>query len=63
MYRAAIMNAIDELVKNRFMLCEDTEAVFERLRQAGLAAGVPPPNGNPVPQDQVPSCKAKGKGY
>jgi len=62
MYRAAVMNAIDNLVKSRFMLCEDTEAVYARLLQAGLAAGVPAPNGNPIPQDQVPSCKSKGKG-
>jgi hypothetical protein len=62
MYRAAVMNAIDNLVKNRFMLCEDTEAVYARLLQAGLTAGVPAPNGNPMPQDQVPSCKSNGKG-
>jgi hypothetical protein len=61
MYRAAVMNAIDGLVKDRFMLCEDTEAVFSRLLQAGLAAGVPAPKGNPMPQDQVPSCKSDGK--
>lgn len=62
MYRAAVMNAIDNLVKDRFMLCEDTEAVYARLLQAGLTAGVPAPNGNPMPQDQVPSCKSNGKG-
>jgi hypothetical protein len=62
MYRAAVMNAIDNLVKGRFMLCEDTEAVFARLLQAGPAAGVPAPQGNPTPQQQVPSCKSNGKG-
>ena len=62
MYRAAVMNAIDNLVKDRYMLCEDTEAVYARLLQAGLTAGVPAPNGNPMPQDQVPSCKSNGKG-
>jgi hypothetical protein len=61
MYRAAVMNAIDNLVKGRFMLCEDTEAVYAKLLQAGLAAGVPAPKGNPMPQDQVPSCKSNGK--
>lgn len=61
MYRAAVMNAIDNLVKDRFTLCEDTEAVFARLLNAGLAAGVPAPNGNRMPQEQVPSCKANGK--
>ena len=59
MYRAAVMNAIDNLAKDRFMLCEDTEAVFARLLQAGLTAGVPAPQGNPMPQQQVPSCKSK----
>ncbi len=59
MYRAAVMNAIDNLVTDRFMLCEDTEAVYARLLQAGLAAGVPAPNGNPMPQEQVPSCRPK----
>jgi hypothetical protein len=62
MYRAAVMNAIDNLVKNRFILCGDTEAEYARLLQAGLAAGVPAPNGNPMPQDQVPSCKSNGNG-
>jgi hypothetical protein len=62
MYRAAVMNAIDNLVKNRFMLCEDTEAEYARLLQAGLAAGVPAPKGNLMPQDQVPSCKSNGNG-
>jgi hypothetical protein len=61
MYRAAVMNAVDSLVKDRFMLCEDTAAVYARLLQAGLATGVPAPNGNPMPQDQVPSCKSSLK--
>ena len=60
MYRAKVMNAIDNLVKDRFMLCEDTQSVYARLLQAGLAAGVPAPHGNPMPQDQVPSCKSQG---
>jgi len=62
MYRAAVMNAIDELVKSRFVLCEDTQDMYSRLLQAGLAAGVPAPHGNPLPQDEVPSCKSQGKG-
>ena len=42
------------------MLCEDTAAVYARLLQAGLAAGVPAPQGNPSPQEQVPACLGKG---
>src|SRR5689334_11066315 len=60
MYRAAVMNAIDELVKQRFVLCEDTGDMDARLLQAGLDAGVPASKGNPLPQDVVPSCKAQG---
>ncbi len=62
MYRDAVMDAIDNLVRNRFMLCADTAGVYARLLQAGLDAGVPAPKGNPIPQDQVPSCEPKGKG-
>ena len=62
MYRAAVMNAIDTLVKQRFVLCEDTQEMYSRLLQAGLDAGVPPPKGNPLPQDVVPACKSQGKG-
>ena len=62
MYRVAVMNAIDELVKQRFVLCEDTGGMDARLLQAGLDAGVPAPQGNPLPQDVVPSCKAQGSG-
>jgi len=61
-YRAAVMNAIDELVKQRFVLCEDTGDMDARLLQAGLNAGVPAPKGNPLPQDVVPSCKAQDSG-
>jgi hypothetical protein len=54
MYRAAVNNAIDGLVKDRLMLCEDADDAQARLLAAGLAAGVPAPNGNggtlPVPQ-------------
>ena len=56
---ARSMRAIDDLVRDRFMLCEDTVDVFARLLQAGLNAGVPAPHGNPSPQDQVPACHGK----
>ena len=60
-YRDAVTDAIEDLVENRFMLCQDTQAVYARLLQAGLAAGVlAAPNGNSMPQDQVPSCKSEG---
>jgi len=56
MYRAAVRNAIDDLVKDRLMLCEDTDDQQTRLLAAGLAAGVPAPNGSgkllPIPHCQ-----------
>jgi hypothetical protein len=56
-YYSAVIRAIDGLVKDRFLLCEDTEAMQARLLQAGLDAGVPAPNGKLPPQTQVPSCQ------
>jgi hypothetical protein len=40
------------------MLCEDTAAIYARLVQAGLTAGVPASKGNPSPQEQVPASSA-----
>ena len=36
--------AVDNLVRNRFLICDDTQDIVTRLLQAGLGAGVPPPN-------------------
>ena len=58
MYRTAVRNAIDDLVKDRLMLCEDADDQQTRLLAAGLAAGVPAPNGNgrPLP---IPHCQGR----
>ena len=42
------------------MLCEDADDALSRLLQAGLAAGVPAPKGNPAPQSTVPHCPGNG---
>jgi hypothetical protein len=60
-YYSAVIRAIDGLVKDRFLLCEDTEAMQARLLQAGLNAGVPPPSGHLPPQSQVPHCQTAGR--
>ena len=60
-YRSAAMRAIDDLVRNRLMLREDADDQLSRLLAAGLAAGVPPPKGNPSPQATVPHCLGKNK--
>ena len=59
-YYSAVIRAIDGLVKDRLMLCEDAGDQQARLLQAGLNAGVPAPRGNLPPQSVVPQChKAK----
>src|SRR5262249_2854814 len=40
-YRAKVIQAVDKLVKARFLLCEDTDDMVTRLFAAGVAAGVP----------------------
>jgi hypothetical protein len=55
-YHAAVKNAIDDLVKDRLMLCEDADDAQARLLQAGLDAGVPKPKGNLPPQSTTPHC-------
>jgi hypothetical protein len=55
-YRSAVVNAVDDLVKRRLMLCEDTEDQVKRLIDAGVAAGVPAPNGREPMYPNVPHC-------
>ena len=40
-YGKEVARAIDNLVRDRFVLCEDTGAMLARLSQAGLDAGIP----------------------
>ena len=55
-YYSEVIRAVDGLVKDRLMLCEDAEDAQARLLDAGLAAGVSSPHGNLPPQSQVPQC-------
>jgi Alpha/beta hydrolase domain len=56
-YRSKVIQAVDKLVKARFLLCDDTEDMVTRLLQAGLAAGVPAPSSeNASARDQVQAC-------
>ena len=51
------------MVKDRLMLCEDADDQQQRLLQAGLDQGVPPPSGHLPPQSVVPFChKAQAHG-
>jgi hypothetical protein len=55
-YKNQIIQAVDKLVRRRFLICDDTQGMVTRLLQAGLAAGVPTPTSdedasapNPLP--------------
>ena len=58
-YRTKVVLAVDELVRDRFLICDDTQDIVNRLLQAGLTAGVPAPtaNENATSPDPVPACK------
>jgi hypothetical protein len=60
-YYSEVIRAIDGLVKDRFMLCEDADDQQKRLLQAGLNAGVSPPHGHLPPQTVPPHCETPGK--
>jgi hypothetical protein len=57
-YRAKVVIAVDTLVRERLMICDDTQDIVNRLLQAGLAAGVPAPKAgeNASSPDPVPAC-------
>jgi hypothetical protein len=48
-YYNQVRRAVDTMVKERLMLCEDADDQIERLVNAGLDAGVPPPDGDLPP--------------
>jgi hypothetical protein len=56
-YRKEVARAIDNLVRDRFLLCEDVPAMQARLIQAGLDAGLPEVSGsNPSSNDDISEC-------
>ena len=55
-YRRGVVNALDEMVRNRFLLCEDAKAQLPRLLQAGLDAGVPSA-ANPDKATKLQECR------
>ncbi len=57
-YNDAIKAAIDDLIAQRLMLCEDAASEQTRLMNAGIAAGVPAPAGGLPPPAVLPHCAA-----
>lgn len=61
LYRSQLVLAVDRLVRNRFLICDDTQDIMTRLLQAGINAGVPAPgpNENASAPDPVPACTGR----
>ena len=55
-YYNQVKRAVENMVRDRLLLCEDADDQLERLIDAGLDAGVPPPNGD-LPQAELRHCK------
>jgi Alpha/beta hydrolase domain len=60
-YRSMVIQAVDKLVRQRFLICDDTQDIVTRLLKAGLAAGVPAPdpNAKSTTPDFVPACQGR----
>ena len=59
-YHGKVRSALEQMVSDRLLLCED--AVFEetRLMQAGVTRGVPPPEGGVLPAaETLAACQPK----
>jgi hypothetical protein len=41
-----VKRAVDNMVRDRLLLCEDADDQIERLVGIGLAAGIPAPDGD-----------------
>jgi Alpha/beta hydrolase domain len=61
-YYDQVKRAVENMVKDRLLLCEDADDQLERLVEAGLDAGVPPPASG-LPESELRQCKPpKSKG-
>lgn len=60
-YKTKVVLAVDKLVRDRFLICDDTQDIVNRLLQAGIAAGVPAPgpHDTATSPDPVPACQAR----
>jgi hypothetical protein len=52
-YHAKVRDALNDMVEDRLLLCEDTATEEARLMQAGLDRGVPAPEGGVLPAVQT----------
>ena len=53
-YHRKVVDAIERMVEDRLMLCEDVDDEVTRLIQLGVDLGVPPPEGGAAPPVELP---------
>jgi hypothetical protein len=53
-YQQKVVHAIDRMVKDRLLLCEDADDEQTRLFQLGVDLGVPPPEDGVLPPAKLP---------
>ena len=59
-YHSKLRNALEQMVADRLLLCEDAATEEARLMQVGLTRGVPPPQSGVLPAIQVlAACEPK----
>jgi hypothetical protein len=59
-YHQKVRRALNDMVRDRLLLCEDTASEEARLMQAGLTRGVPPPEGGVLPAvEPLRACTPK----
>ena len=61
-YQSKVVRAINDMVKDRLMLCEDVPAEFARLITAGITRGVPAATGT-LPVARFPACEPRKGGH
>ena len=60
-YRDKLEDAIQDTIKEGYLLCEDGAAEYNRLIQDGLSRGVPPPKDGVVPPLRLRHCMKSGR--
>jgi Alpha/beta hydrolase domain len=63
-YHAKVRRALNDMVSDRLLLCEDAGTEEARLMQAGLTRGVPQPAGDVLPALRpLPACEPRKGGH
>jgi hypothetical protein len=60
-YHGKVRSALEEMVSDRLLLCEDAGTEESRLMQAGITRGVPPPEGGVLPAVELPKACSEHK--